>query len=561
MNTDRNRLKLSRKQLLKNRKGASLWRQIIVIKSVSICVHLWLILFFFSLVVKAQVYANPVIPGDFPDPSVIRVGTDYYATATTGDWAPHFQILHSQDLVNWQVVGAVFNQTPTWAKGDFWAPEITADNGRFFVYYTARRNDGAGKKGTLCVAAAVADNPAGPYTDKGALICQEIGSLDPDFIRDENGRPFLIWKEDGNDRQQPTWLYAQKLDESGTKLLGKPQKLFRNTEAWEKHVIEGAYVLRRDGYFYLFYSGNACCGRSCDYALGVARSKTLLGKWEKNPANPILAANETWQCPGHGSVVETPDNRSFLLYHAYGKDSGAFNIGREAMLDEVKFENGWATINGGRGPSKTAAAPFKNIRQQAIFADSNDEFDAPLLAPKWSFPLFDNQTIRLKDGFLTIAPTVKQLASQKMPEIIVAERTLAEDYTATTRIDFAGLTSEESAGLAAYSWRGNALGISIGNGKIFVWRREEGKQIEVASAALAAHTTAIQLRLAAHAGELFSFAYSLDGKNWQALKDNVSFGNLEGARIALIYNGKTENAGVRFDWIRIGNEGQVTSDQ
>ena len=549
MNTDKHRLEAG-KQLLETKKYFYVGCLSLNSKSAFICVHLWLILLFFSTV-EAQTYRNPVIAGDFPDPSVIRVGDDYYATATTGDWAPHFQILHSKDLINWEIVGAVFNETPSWTKGDFWAPEITADNGRFFVYYTARRNDGAGKKGTLCVAVAVADKPAGPYTDKGALVCQEMGSLDPDFTRDENGKPYLIWKEDGNDRQQPTWLYAQQLDESGTKLIGKPQKLFRNTEAWEKHVIEGAYVLRRDGYFYLFYSGNACCGRSCDYALGVARSKTLLGKWEKNPANPILAANETWQCPGHGSIVETPDKRDFLLYHAYGKDSGAFNIGREAMLDEVKFQNGWATINNGRGPSKTSAAPLKNISQQSIFADSNDEFGENLLAPKWSFPIFSNQTVRLKDGFLTIAPTEKQRTSQKMSEVVVAERTVSEDYTATARIDYARLTSEESAGLAAYSWRENAVGISLGNGKIFVWRREEGKQTEVASAPLVPNGSVIQLRLTAQAGETYNFAYSFDGKNWQALGKEVSFGNLEGARVALVYNGKTDDAGAGFDWIRV----------
>ena len=257
-----------------------------ILASVFICVNLWLILFVFQA--NAQTYKNPVIAGDFPDPSVIRVGEDYYAAATSGDWSPAFPILHSKDLINWQVVGSVFQQKPSWTKGDFWAPEITVDKGRFFVYYTARRDEGKGKKGTLCVAVAVADKPDGVYTDKGPLVCQEMGSLDPDFVRDEHGKPFLIWKEDGNDRQQPTWLYAQELDESGTKLVGKPKKLFRNTEPWEKHVIEGAYILRRGDYFYLFYSGNSCCGRACDYALGVARSKTLLGKWEKNPANPIL---------------------------------------------------------------------------------------------------------------------------------------------------------------------------------------------------------------------------------------------------------------------------------
>ena len=194
--------------------------------SLSICVHLWLI--FLVLTASAQTYTNPVIAGDFPDPSVIRVGEDYYATATSGGWTPVFSILHSKDLVNWKAVGSVFATKPNWAKGDFWAPEIAVDKGKFYIFYTARRDEGKGKKGTLCVAVAVSDKPDRDYVDKGALVCQEMGSLDGFFIRDENDKPYLVWKEDGNDKQQPTWLYAQALDESLTKLVGKPKKLFRN---------------------------------------------------------------------------------------------------------------------------------------------------------------------------------------------------------------------------------------------------------------------------------------------------------------------------------------------
>ncbi|HEX8737733.1 MAG TPA: family 43 glycosylhydrolase, partial [Pyrinomonadaceae bacterium] len=149
---------------------------------VSLC-SLWLI-FLFAFQTQAQTYVNPVIPGDFPDPSVIRVGEDYYATATTGGWSPHFPLLHSKDLINWEIIGAVFSEKPAWAKGDFWAPEIIADKNRYFVYYTARRDEGKNKKGTLCVAVATAEKPQGPYTDKGALVCQEMGSIDAFFVRD-----------------------------------------------------------------------------------------------------------------------------------------------------------------------------------------------------------------------------------------------------------------------------------------------------------------------------------------------------------------------------------------
>ena len=518
--------------------------------SVFICVHLWIVFLTFSA--TAQTYSNPVIPGDFPDPSVIRVGQDYYATATTGGWAPHFPILHSKDLVNWRAVGAVFDKKPAWVKSDFWAPEIAEDNGKFYVFYTARRFEGKDKKGTLCVAVAVADKPEGRYTDKGALVCQEVGSIDAFFIRDENNKPFLIWKEDGNDRQQPTWLYAAELDASLTRLKGEPQRLFRNEgTGWENHVVEGSYILRRNGWFYHFYSGNACCGRGCNYALGVARSRTLLGEWEKNPKNPILAANEAWQCPGHGSLVKTPDGTDYLLYHAYRKRMDAFNIGREVLLDKIEWTaDGWATINGGRGPSNTAALPFANSPQRP-FAGILNEFNDSQIKPDWQFPLYNDQNLKFENGFLQIAPTENHLTTEKTSELVLAERTVSGNYTATTRIDISNLKSEELAGLSAFSWRTNAVGASVGNNKIFTWLRENGKNLEVDVVELPKNTGAIYLRMQVKDGDFYRFAFSTDEKNWIEIGGKIPESGIEGARVALIYKGGTTSPSVRFDWLRV----------
>jgi beta-xylosidase len=508
--------------------------------SVFICVNLWLILF--ALTSFAQTYTNPVIAGDFPDPSVIRVGEDYYATATAGGWSPVFSILHSKDLVNWKAVGSVFQTKPAWAKGDFWAPEITQDKGKFYVFYTGRRDEGKGKKGTLCVAVAVSDKPDRDYVDKGTLICQEMGSLDPFFIRDETGKPFLIWKEDGNDRQQPTWLYAQELDETLTKLVGKPKKIFRNEgSGWENHVIEGADVLKHGNYYYLFYSGNACCGRSCNYALGVARSKTILGNWEKNPANPILTANDIWQCPGHGTIVETADGADFLLYHAYRKRADAFNIGRETLLDRVEWTaDGWAAINGGRGASSTANLPFVSSKQQksSVFVD---EFDASILSPNWQMPLSPIETIDLKSGTLAFA-------ASDGSEAVIAARTISGNYIATTLVKTAGMTADETVGLSAYSWRGNAVGVGLSAGKVFAWRREDNEQ-QVAASADVPNLQNVYLRMIARDGELFQFSYSLDGENWTNLGEQIAGSQVEGARVALTHAGKTQAA--RFDWLKI----------
>jgi xylan 1,4-beta-xylosidase len=326
-------------------------------------------------------YTNPVLPGDFPDPSVVRVGNDYWATATTAEWAPIFPVLHSRDLVNWTQSGAVFNTPPAWSSGSYWAPEISHDGKRFLVYYTARR-----KSGPLCVAVATAVKATGPYTDRGPLVCQEAGSIDGAPIRDENGHRYLVWKEDGNSRKQPTPIWAQRLSVDGTALEGEPRELLRNRADWEAHLIEGPFVLRRNGWFYMFYSADACCGRSCDYKLGVARARQLLGPWERNPANPILAGNPRWQCPGHGSVVQAPDGRDFLLYHAY-RSIGFQFVGRQGLLDAVAWtQDGWPTINDGQGPSENAAAPLALSPSKGERNDVLDEFLGPRLRVGWQWP-------------------------------------------------------------------------------------------------------------------------------------------------------------------------------
>ena len=200
----------------------------------------------FGAPIGAEVrYANPVLTGDYPDPSIIRVGSDYWATATSSEWAPHFPILHSNDLVNWQITGHVFERSPVWASGSFWAPEIAQNGGKFFVYYAARQ----AANNRLAVAVATADHPAGPYTDHGILIAQEAGSIDPVPFTDAKGVRWLLWKEDGNSRKLPTLIWRQRLRADGLALEGEKQEILRNDSPWEGAVVEGPFVLRHGDYY------------------------------------------------------------------------------------------------------------------------------------------------------------------------------------------------------------------------------------------------------------------------------------------------------------------------
>lgn len=500
-----------------------------------------------TLAQQQAVYENPVIAGDYPDPSVIRVGQDYWATATSGEWAPEFPILHSRDMINWEVVGAVFRKRPDWAMGNFWAPEITHDRGRYFVYYTARK-----KGGPLCVAVASSQNPAGPYTDHGPLVCQEIGSIDAVATTDERGDRYLIWKEDGNSREKPTPLWAQRLSEDGTKLVGDKKELFRNDpKSWEGGVVEGAFVLKRGDWFYLFYSGNACCGRRCNYALGVARARKLLGPWEKNPANPILAENQLWQCPGHGSIVTDEQGRDLLLYHAYRQSEEAFYIGREALLDEIKWNgaDGWPSINAGKGPgSRPPVMAGASVRasKDSFF----DDFDNPTLKPGWQWPQANEPVMRIeteRGGRLFLSPASGQ--AKDPISAVLSQPTTGADYVATTLIDLSMMKQGSLAGLSAYNGRNDALGVMAGGGKILIYKRE-AKRHQIVTTINAPAAQLLHFRMKVTDGYNYRFAYSIDGRDWKEIGEAVSGGYLEGVRIALTVGG-VEGASAKFEWLRV----------
>lgn len=504
---------------------------------------------------RRGVYTNPVMAGDLPDPSVIRVGQDYWATATSSDWGPEFPLLHSRDLINWEIVGAVFARRPAWSVGKFWAPEIAQYRNRFFIYYVAQKKDGP-----LCVAVATARRPQGPYTDHGTLVCQEVGSIDGFPVTDENGRRYLLWKEDGNSVSKPTPIWAQRLSADGTRLVGERREIMRNTEAWEKHptlpygdLVEGAAVVRRNGWFYMFYSGNFCCGRDCMYSVGVARARKLLGPWEKNPANPILSGNDHWKCPGHGTVVTDARGRDYFMYHAYHPKDFVY-VGRQALLDEVSWgRDGWPTINGGRGPSQRADAPLGNTELDAEYSFF-DNFLSRHARAGWQWPQANEPQLSIdptRQGWLTLAPATGQ--ADNPLGAVVGRATTVGDYEATTAVETRSMTAGTLAGLSAYGDAENAVGAAVGGGKVVVWRREKNEQRTVTSVD-APDGESVFLRMRARDGHRYRFAFSRDGRNWRDVGDELDAGYLppwdRGVRVALTTGGAT-GARARFAFLRI----------
>ncbi len=491
-------------------------------------------------------YSNPVLPGDYPDPSVIRVGDEYWATATASEWGPIYPILHSKDLVNWELKGHIFNEKPAWSSANFWAPEFEFYKGKFYVYYVARNKT----DNRLHIAVATAENPLGPWTDHGPMIGQPEGSIDAIIETDENGQRYMLWKNDGNSRGEPTFIFAQKLSDDGLKLLGEMKPLIRNDQPWEGNLIEGPDVIKHGDYFYMFYAGAGCCGKNCSYGTGVARSKSLHGPYEKYSKNPILTHSETWRCPGHGTIVSTPDGRDFFLYHAYAVKGFQF-IGRQGVLDEIKWGNdGWPMFNNAKSVSTSAVSPHG--KAQKVDLEFMDDFATTNVNLRWQWPHAIDRNMKLEKGEMVLTSPASR--SNELFGAVAAVQTTTADYAATTLINIRDMKPGTQVGLFAFGDLNNAIGITLGDGKVTL-RREQKNKSETLGSVDAPSSAKVYLRMEAKDGHLFHFSV-WDGKNWKTVGQKADLeGDYlppwdRGVRIALTAGG-TENAVAKFDWLRV----------
>jgi beta-xylosidase len=283
-----------------------------------------------------------VIANDCPDPGVMRDGDTYYLTCTHTGGAGIFPIYSSTDLVSWTRVGSILPDRPAWANDRFWAPEIhKVDQNRYVAYFTAStRSDNR-----LSIGAAIATNPAGPYTDIGEPLIYDPtpGVIDAHYFRASDGRRFLTWKRDGNAVGQSTPILLREVASDGITLQGPTSTILTNDRAWEGAVVEGQWIVEHDGYFYLFYSGNGYASPS--YGVGVARSTSATGPYTKAAA-PILRTNAVWDGPGHGAVILGPSGDWVHVYHGWQKGRVGQSPGRQVLVDRVTWSQGWPQMLG-----------------------------------------------------------------------------------------------------------------------------------------------------------------------------------------------------------------------
>jgi beta-xylosidase len=400
---------------------------------------------------KENGYNNPVIPGDFADPSVIRVDDIYYATGTSSEWGPHFPVFKSKDLVNWTQIGYVFDTKPSWTASSFWAPELFYHNKKFYLYYVARKaNDG-----TSCIGVASAVDPENGFTDHGILLEHGKEAIDP-FVFDDGNQLYITWKAYGLD-QRPIELLGSRLSDDGLKVEGQPFSLLKDDA---RKGMEGQALIKKDNYYFLFYSIGACCGRSCSYLVNVARATSVTGPYINMENNPLLGDNEEWKCPGHGTLVETSDHRQFYMFHAYSKRDHVYT-GRQGLLDEIVWEDNWPSCKNGKSPSVSAATNGTDQRTSEMI---RDEFSTSLLGDAWQWDFRNSAPkINLKNGTLCLSGAVEKT---NHTGIALTVRPFKGNYEIETQITNRNTSLK---GLTVYGDVGEAVGIGVSDNKVQVW--------------------------------------------------------------------------------------------
>lgn len=318
-------------------------------------------------------YQNPVLDRDFPDPAVIRAGDGaYYAYATQGgDPIRNIQVARSTDLVTWRPVGDALPVKPAWASRtqDFWAPDVHRVGDRYYLYYSAKPDAALSDETRgLCLAVATSERPEGPFTDKGEPLQCGPGfvNIDPFAFDDPStGKRLLYWGSGFG----PIKVQELAEDRMSFATGSKPVDLLHVTKTEDaaeyQRLVEGAWVILRNGWYYLFYSGDNCCGPKAHYATMVARSRSATGPFEVRP-RPIylvVEANERWNAPGHNSVVRDVGGTDWFVYHAVdrrqprSKPTDDINTRRVMLVDRLVWRNGWPEVAGKSPSSAPQRAP------------------------------------------------------------------------------------------------------------------------------------------------------------------------------------------------------------
>lgn len=427
----------------------------------------------------AALPAEVVFPMDSRAPAVVRVGDEFWATASSGSWAPVFRLHQSRDLQKWEEQGAVFSvetrrDKPDWALGDFRDPHFFATSQGLRLLFSVRQ-----REGESCIGLATATQIRGPWMSLAPLICHAGGAVDPSTVKDAEGNLWLVWRRSVPSREATFW--KQKFDTDGLRLLDRPQPLFSamgdapgGAKLWES--VTGVEFFRHGGWTYLVYTANTRFGAPCASTIHLARTQTLDGPWEAAPS-ALLPASAEWNCPAQPTVAEDPAGKWWIFYQAQ-RAEGAL-VGSPTLRDSMDWgEDGWPKLNGAEGAVTSRNAPPRNRAMRFSRPEDLQPFDR--LQTRDSY-FWVNQTDGVLDASLYATDEVSQrdarLKTHSFVRNVAGLPVTAPSFVATAKVQ----VQFGSAGVGLFVSEENALGISVREGGVIqVWRRELDSEVVLA---------------------------------------------------------------------------------
>lgn len=399
---------------------------------------------------------NPILRGFNPDPSILRIGDDYYIVTSTFEWFPGYQIHHSKDLINWQLISRPLDrvsQLDMLGVPDscgVWAPCLTHREGIFYLLYTNVKSfDGEWKDMPNYLVTAT--DIKGPWSEPISL---NSSGFDASMFHDDDGKSYVTnMVMDHRDNKFFGGIIVQEYDREAQKLVGKIHYIFEGTEHGR---TEGPHIYKRNGYYYLLLAEG---GTGYMHCMTLARSRSLFGPYEVHPENPIITSKYNPDAPlqrtGHGGLVQTQDGDwyiTFLVGRPLTK-RGRCITGRESAIEKMEWrDDDWLYLAcGGREPRVEVEAP--NLPDHPFEpAPKRTSFDGPELDINFQAlraPI--NQgwfSMKERPGYARL--TGRHSLSSCFEQSMIARRVQAHHTIAETCVEFSPENFQQMAGLVCY---------------------------------------------------------------------------------------------------------------
>jgi len=500
-------------------------------------------------------YTNPVLYADYSDPDAVRVGDDYYLTASSFNCVPGLPILHSRDLVNWELIGYALQKQPPFDVfdkvqhgGGVWAPCIRYHNNEFYIYYPDP---------DFGIYMVKAMNPAGPWSEP-MLVQPGKGLIDPSPLWDTDGKAYLVYALAGSRAGVKSVILINRMDPDGTKLIGNSVMLI---DGHKNHpTIEGPKIYKRNDWYYIFApAGGVAPGWQM-----VMRSKDIFGPYEDKI---VMAQGKTdINGPHQGAWVDTKTGENWFLNF---QDLGAY--GRVLHLNPMKWVNDWPVIgvdadgDGTGEPVRTFKKPNVGKSYPKMTPPETDEFNGSELGLQWQWQANYQTTWGFPSGNLgfyrlNCIPCPVEAKNLWGISNILLQKFPAEEFTATAKLTFDARFDKEEVGLIVMGLDYGRLTLKRENGRLNLYtatcKNADKGSVEDLVSGTTLNSSVVYFRVAVKKGAECQFSYSSDGTSFTSLGNvfKAREGKWIGAKVGFyaLREGVINDAGsADIDWFRV----------